>query len=386
MNADFALFFEKIKDSFSQNTFVKLSLSRPRSASEGLKNVYLRRVLIKNSEKYSFTLRYNTKDETKNYDTEGALEMLENWIGKAFLNADLLTQKENCTLIFNKKGENPRLTIQKATHTEGGAVTAHNHEKKRLLDAKNMYFNALGVTDKQGNVLATGQKKFTQINKYIEILEAVLREKPLENGAFVADMGSGKGYLTFALYEHLTQNLGLDVQVEGFELRQNLVDFCNDLAQKSAFSKLNFVAQDIMTFESPRLDMLIALHACDTATDIAIAKGIKAGADIIVVAPCCHKQIRAQMQPQNALKPILKYGILLERQAEMLTDGIRALILEANGYKTKVFEFISTEHTPKNVMIVATKTPKINEQALAQVAALKQDFGIKYHALERLLD
>jgi Methyltransferase domain len=183
----------------------------------------------------------------------------------------------------------------------------------------------------------------------------------------------------------LVNNLKTTPSVLGFELRENLTQFCNELAQKSDFSKLNFVAQDINDYKTERLDMLIALHACDIATDIAIAKGIQAGAKIIVVAPCCHKQIRKQLHAQNEMQPILKYGILEERQAELLTDGIRALLLEANGYKTKVFEFISTEHTPKNVMIVGIKSiPK--KEALAQVEAIKKHYGIEYHALEKMLD
>jgi len=198
-------------------------------------------------------------------------------------------------------------------------------------------------------------------------------------------MGSGKGYLTFALYDHLRNNKKVEASMVGIELRPKLVDFCNELAQSTGFEKLQFLAQDIEEYKAEKIDMLIALHACDIATDIAIAKGIKAGASTIVVAPCCHKQIRKEMQCETALQSVLKHGILEERQAELLTDGIRALLLEAHGYKTKVFEFISTEHTPKNLMITATKAPA-RPEALEQIAKIKADFGIGYHYLERLLE
>lgn len=202
-------------------------------------------------------------------------------------------------------------------------------------------------------------------------------------------MGSGKGYLTFALYDFLTNHLGMQPQVTGIELRQNLVDFCNQTARDAGFAGLHFVAQDIADYRPDRLDMLIALHACDTATDLALAKGIHARAGIVVAAPCCHKQIRRDMAARNELAPVLRHGILEERQAEIVTDGIRALLLEANGYKTSVFEFISTEHTAKNVMITAVaggeKSSGKKAAALEKVAALKAGFGVKEHFLEKLL-
>ena len=173
--------------------------------------------------------------------------------------------------------------------------------------------------------------------------------------------------------------------IKGIELRTELVSQSNEVAKKYQFDQLQFIAQDIHDFPNSEIDMLIALHACDIATDIAIAKGIKADAEIIITAPCCHKQIRQQMQGSPTLSPILKHGILEERQAELITDGIRALLLEAYGYKTKVFEFISNEHTSKNLMITALKA-EASPNALEKVNQIKQEFGIEYHYLEKLLD
>ena len=187
----------------------------------------------------------------------------------------------------------------------------------------------------------------------------------------VVDMGSGKGYLTFALYDYLTNVLNVKTKITGVEFRKDMVTFCNSNSKKSNFRNLY-------------------LHACDTATDDAIAKGIKANAYLIVVAPCCHKQIRKQItlnKKQNDVSFITQHGIFLERQAEMVTDAIRALVLEYFGYKTKVFDFITDAHTPKNIMIVGEKISNHkNEDALLKIKNAKEFFGIKEHYLEKLFE
>lgn len=374
---------QKLSNSLANHTFVKLTLSKPTLAAGDLRNVYARLVDIKNQPHLSFTLRYPTRDETKNFLPQDGLSEIAHWLGKYFLNADLFTLQEDITLMLNKKGK-ATLLIKKPSHP-APADTQHNKEKKRpLRSTEGHYLYALGITNAEGEVLPTGQKKYKQISRYIELISDLLKEHPLPPDARIVDMGAGKGYLTFALYDYLTQFAGYAPRFTGIELRQHLVDFCNELSKKSGFATLDFQAEDINTFETGRLDMLIALHACDTATDLAIAKGIRAGASIIVVAPCCHKQIRRDMDCHNELAPILKYGILEERQAELLTDGIRALLMEAHGYRTKVFEFISTQHTPKNLMIAGIKG-KPRPEALDQVAAIKQSFGIRSHFLEELL-
>lgn len=379
-----AQFLEKLEQSLETNTFVKLTLSKLGNKSLELKNVYARVVEIKEQPMLSFTLRYPTKDVTKNHPISEGIGIIGLWLGNDFLNGDLFTTTEDISIQFNKKRQ-PHL-VSKSPSLSFTPSILHNQPKKRFLEAteNNVYLREMGITGADGQVLPTGQKKFRQINKYIEIIDNLLQQSPLPPDAHIVDMGSGKGYLTFALYDYLTNHLGLSPTVTGIELRQNLVDFCNNLAQKAAFENLHFIAQDINDYQAERTDMLIALHACDTATDLAIAKGIKNQASIIVVAPCCHKQIRGQMSCQTDLQAILKHGILEERQAELITDGIRALLMEANGYKTKVFEFVSTEHTGKNLMIVGTKS-KPNMEALQKVEAIKQTFGIREHYLEGLL-
>ena len=376
-------FVEKLTQSLQNQSFIKITLSKPKG-NDDLKNIYGRLVEIKKQARLSLTFRYKTRDEVKNYDfTEGSLFIAEQ-LGTPFLNADLWTTEADFSLQMSKNGEG-KMSEKKPSNTGGSILTQHNNEKTRRLDPRQPYFHALEITDAKGVVTPTGQKKFRQIDKYIEIIESLVRETELPNDPIIVDMGSGKGYLTFALYDFLKNNLQKDPSVFGIELRPKLVEFCNNLSKKCNFDKLSFVAQDINTFETNRLDMLIALHACDTATDIAIAKGIKSEAKIIVVAPCCHKQLRKELNVSNEMQPILRHGIMEERQAELLTDGIRALLMEAHGYRTKVFEFISTEHTPKNVMIVGIKS-KPKKEALAQVEAIKKHYGIAFHALEKMID
>ncbi|MEI6410578.1 MAG: SAM-dependent methyltransferase [Bacteroidota bacterium] len=381
-------FIESFRASFDAGAFLKCTLSRPTGgAYPDLKNIYIRPVTIKNVLKLAFTYRYKTRDEVKNYDLDAAILYLEQLLGQSFLNADLFTTERDVTISYDQKG-NAAIQLKKPTQT-APADTTHNRVKHRLLDPSAAWLHRLGITSSKGVVLATAQDKWRQINKFLEIIESLVKDNALPSDAHIADMGSGKGYLTFALYDFLHHQMGMKPQITGIELRQPLVDFCNKTAVEAGFVGLTFIAQDITTYQPPRLDMLIALHACDTATDLALATGIFSHAHILVVAPCCHKQIRKDMDTRNELEPVLRYGILEERQAEIVTDGIRALLLEANGYKTNVFEFISTEHTAKNVMITAIQDSRAQGRekgALAKVEAIKAGFGIQQHYLEYLLN
>lgn len=377
-------FIGQIEQSIQKDTFVKLTLSKIVGEPDGLKNIYVRQIDLKGMAHLSLTMRFATKDEVKNYPVSEGIGMIALWLGDRVLNATLMTTQADYVLLFNKKRK-ARLLVAKASF-DAVPEKAHDRSKKRTINAKgNIYLRELGISSKEGRILKEGQRKYKQINKYIEILSKLVQDNFSKEALQILDVGSGKGYLTFALYDFLKNNLQKKPEIAGIELRKNLVSFTNQLAQQCGFEQLQFFAQDINDFKVEKLDILIALHACDIATDIAIAKGIESKAQLIVVAPCCHKQIRKAMDCQSELAPILKHGILEERQAELITDGIRALIMEAHGYKTKVFEFISTEHTAKNLLIVGEYKAKPNPQTLDKVAAIKQAFGIKEHYLEALL-
>lgn len=381
-------FLSALSTAFESGKMLKCTLSRPAPAAPAdLKNIYLRPVALKKGLYIAFNYRFKTRDEVKNFDLGESLHRLETMLGHEFLQADLLTPDRDYNLNFTKTGE-ASLVSKKAEHA-ATVDTAHDRNKQRLLDSSAPWLHALGITTANGQVRADTQDKWRQINKYLEIIDSLLRENPLPEDACIADMGSGKGYLTFALYDFLKNRLGLQPRITGIELRPKLVEFCNRSARTAGFDGLQFISQDISEYHPERLDMLIALHACDTATDLALAAGVRNQAKIIVAAPCCHKQIRKEMHTRNELAPLLRHGILEERQAEIVTDGIRALLLESEGYKTQVFEFVSSEHTAKNVMITATSEGVRGEAkrraALEKVAALKAGFGIGEHYLEHLL-
>ncbi|HRD80638.1 MAG TPA: SAM-dependent methyltransferase [Saprospiraceae bacterium] len=377
-------FIQAAVAAFENNAIVKLIISKPTAQAGDLKRIDARPVFIAGKPMLSFNFSFTTNDETKNHSSSGIYEVLSQQLGHHFLNAELLTTEGNYSLLFSRKRK-ARLLHRPPTH-EKPAATTHNLPKKRLISAEgNIYLREMGIVSAQGEVTASGQKKFRQIDKYIEIVDSLLRKHPLPRQAHIVDMGAGKGYLTFALYDHLKNNLGMEPQVLGLEIRPHLVEFANHLARQCGFEGLHFQTQDIRDFEGKSTDMLIALHACDTLTDVALAEGIRAGAGIILAAPCCHKQIRQQIQPQGILKTMLRHGILEERQAELLTDSIRSLLLEAEGYQTKVFEFVSIEHTNKNLMIAATRAQP-DADARAKVQEIKQMFGISSHFLEQLLE
>lgn len=380
---------QKIAETFNKQEFIKCTLGNKRDKSMLLKNVFIKAVKIKNKEKLAFTYRNETSDIFKNYDLKEALILIEKMLQSEFFNADLFTAANDFHLAADKNNSIKIITRPASLSVKEDSLQ-HDKQKNRIINSTTAIFlNELGVTTAGGLVKKDMQDKYKQINRYVEIIDGIIKDIGFTKNITVADMGCGKGYLTFALYNYLQQNLKLDATVIGIEMRDDLVSKCNQIAAQVDYKKLTFKKGTIQDTALPTLDILIALHACDTATDNAIYKGIQANASVIICAPCCHKQIRKQMMPENELRNITKHGILLERQAEIVTDTIRSLILEAYGYKTKVFEFIATEHTPKNVLIVGTKIKKAEtskQENLDKVKGLKEVFGIKKHYLETLLE
>lgn len=383
-------FLDALYQSLETQDFVKLSLALYKGAEENLKSIHIKKILIKRQEKLSFTYRYKTRDIVKNYDVSVALQKISKALQNDFQMATLMTTAFD--LILETQGKQ-KLRRQDPSQKTPPSLD-HDRPKNRPLMARGQsYLYDLKITDAEGQVLKSAQDKFRQINKYIEILDGLVKTLPVQGRPLhIVDMGAGKGYLTFALADHVQNTLARSAEITGVEFRADLVELCNGIAQKSGLDHLRFVEGKIESFTAQNLDVLIALHACNTATDDAIAKGIKAGAELIVVAPCCHKQIRAEMEKGRCasdLDFLLRYGIFMERQAEMVTDGLRALILNYFGYTTKVFEFISDAHTPKNVMIVGAKSKKSqgsDPKILKEIQDAKKFFGIEQHYLEKLLE
>lgn len=384
-------FLNELTTSITENRFVKLTLSNYKGTDENLKNLYAKRIVIKNENKISFTYRYKTKDIVKNYSIDEAIVLLSNLLENDFKIATLMTIT-NDFVYENVNSIKSNLRTLAATVKELPSLDHDNKKNRKIGEPKGKkYLHLLDISDENGKVYPKSQDKFKQINHYIEILSSLLKELPVKEKLQIADMGSGKGYLTFALYDYLTNELKLNAEITGVEFRKELVELCNDISVKSEFANLKFVEGSIEEYKCKKLDVMIALHACNTATDDAIAKGINAGAKLIVVAPCCQHQIRQEIeksQKENVISPIIKHGIFLERQSELITDGIRCLVLEYFGYKTKAVEFISDAHTHKNIMIIAAKSKtKIDKSAiLKQIEAIKDMFGIDEHYLLNALD
>ena len=379
---------QNLEASLEKQTLIKITLGNKREKTAELKNVFIKPITAKNGLKLSFVYRYPTKDITKNFDLKESIVLIEKMLGHEFFNADVFTS-ENDFYYSIQKNDYAKIITRPSSLTKSANNNQHDKEKIRIINAAaSHYLKELGITTADGVVKREKQDKYKQINRYIEIIEGIIKDLQFKQPLQVVDMGSGSGYLTFALYDYLVNSKHLTAVVTGIELREALVEKCNAIAQNCDYADLHFKAGTIENSNIENTDILIALHACDTATDEAIFSGIKANAKVIICAPCCHKQIRKQMAPDNELKSITKHGILLERQAEITTDAIRALLMEAHGYKTRVFEFIATEHTPKNVLIVGVKSDghqKLDTSFIEKTTALKSMFGIETHYLENLL-
>lgn len=379
-------FLERLANSYKQQCWVKLVLSKYRGDEQDLQRLVIRPIMLRDKSVLSFVYQYKTRDITKNHTAEQGLALIQTLLVNDFKNAHLLTHDEEIQCEMSKKGKVRVHSSQRKVQAES---YAHNREKNRLLDISRPFLTALGVTDQQQQLIPAMSRKWKQINKFIEIFSQALDKSPLSKNDHieVVDFGSGKGYLTFAVHDYLRNSLQLAATTTGVELREELAVLCNNAAAKLEHAGLSFVCGDVKTHAPAQTDVMIALHACDIATDYAIHYGIRAKASIIMCSPCCHKQLRPQMSSPLVLQPLLQYGVHLGQEAEMVTDALRALLLEAHGYTAKVFEFISLEHTNKNKMILAVKNNlTVNQQViLEQVEGLKAFYNIEEHCLQTLL-
>lgn len=380
-------FLELLRTAVHGGTLVKLTLGKHRGPDATLLNLFVRPVALKSGAHFAFVWRHATRDVTKNHAPAAALREIEPLIGAHFLDAHLFTVGQTAQLECQPDGT-ARLRV-KASPGGGAASaprsdTSHDRPKSHLIPAGAPWLFGLGVTNNRGQPREGMADKFRQIQKFSELLTHLLDEAfppsatdspppPLR----VVDAGAGKGYLTFAL----AALLGERAVVHGIEGRPELAALCNRVAGEQGLApRLTFSAGTIADTLPENCDILIALHACDTATDDALARGIAAGARLIVVAPCCQKELRPQLTAPSILADALRHGIFQERQAEFVTDALRAQLLEWAGYRTKVFEFISTEHTAKNLMIAAIKSRPAgapDDAAAQRIRAFAAFYGIR---------
>ncbi len=381
-----------LQKSVEAGLFVKMTLGHPTGGPDAPRKLLFKPVTIKGRLCCSVVSRYERRDVTKNYDFPEVLRDVAQKLGGEFLSAHLVTQTEEAQLELGRK---PRLKVIPQTHAP--AALEHDRAPIRWVDANAAYLKALEVTDARGRVRERMGDKFRQIERFVDLLASAYKESAGagHGGPFTfCDMGCGKGYLTFAAYDYFRRVEKLAVEATGVETRPDLVGLCNRVAGECGMEGLRFVASNIAEYAvAPGLDCLIALHACNTATDDALFAGITAGARIILTAPCCHKELRPQVdaaRQAGPLEDLLRHGLFAERHAEMATDALRALLLEREGYRVRVGEFVSLEHTAKNVMLIATRreTP-LAPAAVAdldrRIARLKAFYGIEHQFLETLL-
>lgn len=379
-------FFHEIKQMLDEQSFERLILSQYKGELAQLEKITFRIVELNGKKQLSALYHYTTQDVTKNYTFEEGLEQIATLIVQC-KQANLFSTLQEIQLKKNKKKAMLNIGKKQSTNMTP-TVQAHDREKQRYVQQSSAFLKELGITDEKAQIIPSMARKWKQINKFIEIFASAYEQIDAEQKELrIVDFGSGKGYLTFALYDYLQEQQKIPL-ITGVELRRNLVEFCQNVADKVNFNHLDFFEGDVRSYQPEKLDVMIALHACDIATDFAIHTGIRLNASMIMCAPCCHKELRPQLHSPEVLQPMLQFGIHAGQQAEMLTDTLRALLLKAYGYETKVFEFVSLEHTSKNKMILATKRKNVSQpdaKIMAQIQALKEMYGIKKHTLELLL-
>lgn len=342
-------------------TLIRVILSNP-SSKDGVIKICARPMLKNKSllfqiEEYTKTQVFHknlTAGDAGSYLT-GKLSSDTSSQTASFKNALVETQSFTANVLVSKKGT---ITIKKkmnASAKQPKISLSHNRKKKYILEEgiPVPFLIDLGVMTQNGNIVNAHYDKFRQINRFLEYIEDILPSLPTGRELRILDFGCGKSYLTFAIYYYLKVLKGYPVRITGLDLKEDVIRHCNELAVKYGYDKLEFLCGDIAYYDGcSQVDMVVTLHACDTATDYALAKAVGWGAKVILSVPCCQHELNKQMK-NDLLSPVLHYGILKERMAALMTDGLRAQILEANGYRTQILEFIDMAHTPKNLLIRA---------------------------------
>ena len=375
--------------------FIRAVISNPRDKTGIIK--IKARPLEKKGELF-FQLESFTRTQAFHENLSGtdACRRLTEYMGQ-FGQMQIETVQEECTVLVSKKG---KVTIKRKRRQKAAAPAdrSHNRKKHYILEEgiPVPFLQDLGVMTEEGKIVRTKTDKFRQINRFLEFVEDILPRLDKGRELTILDFGCGKSYLTFAMYYYLHDLKGYDIRIIGLDLKSEVIAHCGKLAKKYGYEKLTFLEGDIADYDGvDRVDMVVTLHACDTATDYALAKAVGWGAEVILSFPCCQHELNAQFaedreqtkeqtERESCLAPVMDYGLLRERFAALATDGLRAKYLESVGYETQVLEFIDMEHTPKNILIRAVKSGKENEKAAEEIKKCIQFLGVS-PTLGRLL-
>lgn len=340
--------------------FISATLSNPKDKN-GVKKVKVRPIMKKDVLLFQCEEHRNNQVFHENYEAKEAVDVISRYMNR-FRQMQMETKKFRYTVLISKKG---KVTIQKKQQT--GCVKeidlSHNRSKKYILPEGTPvpFLQDLGVMTSEGKIVRTKFDKFRQINRFLEFIEDILPQLPSDREVTILDFGCGKSYLTFAMYYYLHELKKYDVRIIGLDLKTDVIRHCNELSEKYGYEKLKFLEGNIADYTGvDEVDMVVTLHACDTATDFALDKAVGWNAKVILSVPCCQHELNGQIG-NEILEPVLKYGLIKERMAALVTDALRAEYLESMGYDAQILEFIDMEHTPKNILIRAVKTGKKKE-------------------------
>ena len=371
----------------------QIILSNSRHPEQNQK-VKIRPVLIREELLFQETAYRGTQAFHENFTAEQLTDRICTALQEQFRQGEFSAKTLQATALVSKKG---KLTLKvknsgkaprtAASEEEELQALAHNRTKHYILEEGKPvdFLVGLGVQTPDGRVTRARFDKFRQINRYLEFIEDVIDELPKDRTIRIIDFGCGKSYLTFAMYYYLHELQHRDIQVTGLDLKTDVIRHCNELAEKLGYDRLKFERGDISTYEGTDVaDMVVTLHACDLATDYALDKAVKWGARVILAVPCCQHELNRQIKC-DPLKPVLKYGIIKERVAALLTDALRANLLEQQGYETQILEFIDMEHTPKNLLIRAVKKNGMRPKKSADIGTVEELLHVA-PTLEKLLN
>ena len=332
----------------------QIIISNPKNCSD-ISKVKIRPIMLKEKLVFQVTEYKGAQVFHENYDKKQLICKIEDYLQDSFKQMELTATSMQATVLVSKKG---KVTIRKKQiQREKKVDLSHNKAKKYILQEGTLvpFLVDLGVQTKEGKIVRSNYDKFRQINRYLEFIADIMPILPTDRCINIIDFGCGKSYLTFALYYYMKILCNRDIQVIGLDLKEKVIEDCNALAVRYDYDKLKFVTGDVSTYTGEgNVDMVVTLHACDTATDYAIEKAVKWGAKVIFTVPCCQHEVNMQIANEE-LQPLLKYGLIKERMSALITDAIRANLLEELGYQVQVMEFIDMEHTPKNILIRAVK-------------------------------
>lgn len=346
-------------EEFISERLIRMIISGARNTGE-VSKVRIRPVLLKGEIKYQCSETHGTKELHKNYDKRELISRIEQWMERDFRQLQLESQNGTGSVLVSKKGKMTVRFKRSQSCSRPSAVLTHNRKKKYILEEGTPveFLVDLGVMTPEGKVVRSKYDKFRQINRFLEFIEDILPRLARDREVTILDFGCGKSYLTFAMYYYLKTLKGYDVNIIGLDLKADVIMHCNELAEQYGYEKLKFLQGDIASYTgTDRVDMVVTLHACDTATDYALAKAVAWNAQVILSVPCCQHELNGQIE-NEMLSPVLSYGILKERMAALITDGLRAQLLTEAGYDTQILEFIDMEHTPKNLLIRAVRSGK----------------------------